>query len=157
MGELAAIAGIAGTVLKVGAGIGGAAADARAQGFKAEQAATAARYGKIAAAETDAALRQELSGVLGSIRSIRASSGIDPNSPTTEAILARESAISEGQRRTQIANILGQVASDEASAAYLKKASRDTFLYGTLGAFGQGFSSLSSMNFGSGSGGFSGV
>jgi hypothetical protein len=146
MGDPVSIALLAGTALSTASGVAGAVGDARAQGFKAEQAATAARFGKIAAAETDTALREELASVVSNIRAIRASSGISPDSPTTQAIIARESEVSDRERRIRVANILGQVEEDEKSSAFLKKSARDTFLYGSLGSFGRGFSSLSRLS-----------
>jgi len=132
----------AGTTAQVGSGIAEAAGDARAQSFKASEAAVAARHGKIAAAETDTALREELSSTIGNIRAIRASAGIGPGSPTTDAIIESEGKVSDRERRIRVANILGQVGSDERSATFLRQSSRDTFLYGTGASIGRGFSSL---------------
>lgn len=131
--------------LQVGSGIAGAAGDAKAVSFKASEAATAARYGKIAAAETDTGIREELRSVVGNIRAIRASSGISPDSPTTAAIVANEGRISERQRRIQVNNINAQVTSDQNSSAFLTQSAKDTFLYGTLGSFGKGLGSLASL------------
>ena len=79
---------------------------------------------------------------IGNIRAIRASAGIGPDSPTTDAIIADETRVSDRERRIRVANILGQVGSDERSATFLRKSSRDTFLYGTAASVGRGFSSL---------------
>lgn len=133
---------VVGTGMQVGSGIASAAGDARAQSFKAGEAAKAARYGKIAADETVTSLSEELRSVIGNIRAIRASSGISPDSPTTDAIIGAESAASDRERRIRVANIMGQVESDEDSSRFLRRSSRDTFLYGSLGSIGRGFSSL---------------
>lgn len=144
MGDPISMLLIAGTAMQTASGIAGAAGEARAQSFKASEAAKAARYGKIAAAETDTHMRQELAAVVGNIRAIRASSGIAHDSPTTQAIIANEETVSDRERRIRVANIMGQVESDEASSKFLKKSARDTFLYGTLGSVGRGFSTIAS-------------
>lgn len=129
--------------LSTASGIGAANGDYAAAQFKADQADEAARRGKIAAAQTDTALRDELGQTIANIRSIRASSGIDPASPTTDAIIANESRISEHQRRIQVGNILDQSQSDATSADFLRKSSRDAWLYGSIGAFARGAGTLS--------------
>ncbi len=128
--------------LEVASGIMKARGEAEALGQRSAEAAVAARQGKIAAAETDAHLREELRSVLGNIRAVRASSGISPESPTTAAILDEESRVSERQRRIRVGNINRQVESDTRAASFLRRQSRDAFLYGTIGAFGRGFSSM---------------
>jgi len=121
-------------VLKLAAGVGEAGANAAATDFKAGEAAVAARRGKIAAAETDTAIREELSSVIGNIRAIRASSGISPDSPTTDAIIDSETRASERQRRIRVGNITEQAASDERSSGFLRSSANSQFLYGTLGS-----------------------
>lgn len=135
MGEAIAIG------MQVAGGIGQAAGEAKAASFKASEAAAAARYGKIAAAETDTAIRGELASVVGNIRAIRASSGIDPNSPTTQAIIDAEGKVSERQRRIQVGNLNAQVTSDQRGAKFLAKSGADAFLYGSLGTIGKGITS----------------
>lgn len=142
MGDPISIALLAGTAASTGAGILGARSEAQATAFRSGEAAVAARQGKIAANETDAALRRELDTVIGNIRSIRASAGIDPNSPTTRAILAEETKVSDRERRIRVGNIMAQVGSDERAAKTLARSSRDQWLYGTLGAVGRGFTTV---------------
>ncbi len=128
--------------LQIGSGVAQAAGDARAAAFKGQQADAAARAGRVAAAETDTALRDELRGVISNIRAIGASSGVDPNSPTTAAIIANESAASERERRIRVANIERQADSDAASGRFFRQQGRDAFLYGSAGALSRGFSTL---------------
>lgn len=135
---------LAATGLQLASGIAGAAGEAKATAYKSAELAKAARYGKIAAAETDAQLREELSTVIGNIRSVRASAGVDPNSPTTQDIIANESRIAERQRRIKVGNLNAQAESDANASDYLKKLSGDQWLYGTIGALGSAFGSLSS-------------
>lgn len=127
--------------LEVAAGIMKAKGEGEALAFKASQAAVAARAGKTAAAETDTHLREELRTTLGHIAAIRASSGVDPASPTTQAVADNEARISERERRIRVQNILSQSDEDLRSSRFLRGAARDTFLYGTLASVGRGFSS----------------
>lgn len=133
---------IAGTTAQVGSGVLEAAGEARADSFRASEANAAARRGKIAASETDVALREELRSVLGNIRAVAASAGRSPDSPTTLAILENETRISDRQRRITVSNIEEQVSSDKRSAAFLTTSARDKFIYGSLGSVGRGFSTL---------------
>lgn len=128
--------------LNVASGLAQAAGDSRAAAHRSAEAQEAARKGRIAAAETDTTLREELSSVIGQIRSIRASSGISANSPTTAAIIDNETKVSDRERRIRVNNILSQADSDDRSAAYLRRSSRDAWLYGGLNAVGRGFSTL---------------
>lgn len=132
----------AGLALGVGGGILKARSNKRAADFEAAQAEVAARHGEIRAAETDAQLREELSSVIGNIRAIRASSGISPDSPTTQAIIDEESRVSERQRRIQVFNELAQAQSDRRSAGQLRRSGREQFLYGSLGSVGSGLMTL---------------
>lgn len=143
MGDPVSTALLIGVGAKTGAGILQARSEAQGLGFKSGEAAVAARHGKIAADETDAALRRELDTVIGNIRAIRASAGVDPNSPTTRAILAEETKVSDRERRIRVGNIMAQVGSDERAAGQLKKLSGQTWLYGTLGSIGSGLTSVS--------------
>jgi hypothetical protein len=126
-------------------GLFSASGQAQATSYQSAQAAVAARRGKIAAAETDTTLRQNLQDTIGNIRAIRASAGIDPNSPTTQAIIASESAKSERSRRIQVANAEAQVAADEWSSRTLSRISGDQWLYGSLGALAGGAGSFAKM------------
>jgi hypothetical protein len=133
-----------GLALETASGIMKAKGEAEGLAFKASQAMVAARAGKTAAAEIDTHLRDELKTTLGHIDAIRASSGIDPSSPTTQAILSNESRISERQRRIKVSNALSQATEDARSSSFLRGAGRDAFLYGTIGAVGRGFSQAAS-------------
>jgi len=86
--------------------------------FAAARAERAAEFGRIAADQTDVALREELSTTLANIDAIRAVSGIDPASPTGIAIKDKETMISDRNRRTQVASIKLQAAEDERMARY---------------------------------------
>jgi hypothetical protein len=132
----------AGIGLAAGGGILKARSAKRGADFDAAQAEVAARHAKIRADETDTALREELSAVIGNIRAIRASSGISTDSPTTQAVIDNESKIANRERRIRVFNELAQAESDTRSAGQLRRSGREAFLYGSLGSIGSGFLSL---------------
>lgn len=118
---------------------GAAAADK----FKAQQSAEAAKVGRTAAAQTDAALRDELHTTLGNIAAIRASTGTDPYSPTGNAIAEKNIEISDRQRRIRVNNIMQQVGLDEQGAGFYRSAAKNAMFAGTLGAAASGFKIMS--------------
>lgn len=109
----------------------GKKAAAEAQAARLEQAAA---YGKAQADQTSAALSEELNKTLGNIDVIRAASGVDPTSPTTEAIRGRQEFLSDRQRTTSVNNILNQSRQNEADAAYARSAGDFALKQGYLGA-----------------------
>jgi hypothetical protein len=99
----------------------GQGADAADQ-MKADQAERAADFGKLQATLTDTTMRENLNTTLGNIEAIRAAGNIDPTSPTTAAVLDRQTQISNRQRTAADVSINSQVEADEASASYLRQA-----------------------------------
>lgn len=93
-----------------------------ADDFSADKAERAAAFGKLQAGLTDTVMREQLNTTLSNIEVIRAAARVDPTSPTTAAIEARDSYVANRQRNTALLNIRSQVSEDEASAAYLRKA-----------------------------------
>jgi hypothetical protein len=104
------------------------------------QADRAAKAGRIAADQTNATLRDELQSVFGNIMTQRAAANVDPNSPTTQAILAAEGEESDKQRVTKVRNIIAQADSDTQAAAFYRKAGKAALTWGTIGAGGYGIS-----------------
>lgn len=90
--------------------------------FQAGRAERAAAFGEIQAGLTDTTARENLNTTLGNIDVIRAAAGIDPTSPTTAAILDRNTGIADRQRMAAVGSIKAQSAEDLASADYLRKA-----------------------------------
>lgn len=138
----------AGTISK---GQGEQAADE----MQAARADKAAEFGKLNAGLTDTVMRENLNTTLGNIEAIRAAGHVDPTSPTTAAIMDRQEKISDRQRTSALVSINAQVADDQASAVYLRKAgayavtqSKTAALAGVLGGIGKGLTA--------GSGGFPG-
>jgi hypothetical protein len=84
--------------------------------YEAERAKRAAEIGRIRADQTDTTMREELATTLGNIDAIRAAGNVALDSPTTRAIKAEETRISDRQRQTAVANIKAQVREDEEAA-----------------------------------------
>lgn len=106
--------------------------ESQGQKFQAAQAKQKAEAGRIAADQTDTVLNEELNSTLASIRSIRASSGADPNSPTTRAIMGEETRVQNRTRRIERGNRLRQANMDEAESKFLRQSARVTLLGGAL-------------------------
>lgn len=105
--------------------------------FQAQQAANAAEYGKIQAAQTGTTMRANLQNMLGHIQAVRASTGTDPRSPTTAAVVNRQEAIGDNARNVQVGNIQAQVRSDQAAATFYNQSAGDALTAGGFGAFGK--------------------
>lgn len=93
-----------------------------ASDYKAARLEQAARYGRVAAEQTDGQLTEQLNTTLGNIDAIRAAADIDPTSPTTAAIRERQSFVADRQRTTSVNNMLRQAAQSEADANYMRRA-----------------------------------
>lgn len=125
MAEAAAVAGVASIAslgMKAGSDVMQGSATQAADNFKADQAERAAAFGEVQANLTDATMRENMNTTLGNIEAIRAAGNIDPNSPTTAAILDKNTDIANRQRNAAVGSIKAQVAEDRASADYLRKA-----------------------------------
>jgi hypothetical protein len=90
--------------------------------FQAAKAERAAQFGRVQASLTDTTFRERLNATLGNIDVIRAAAHIDPTSPTTAAIEAREAMVSDRQRTAAVVSQRMQADEDEASADYLRRA-----------------------------------
>lgn len=113
--------------------------ESQADLMRASEADTAAKFGDLRAAMTDAGARQELSTALGNIATIRAAGGADFTSPTTAALEGRATGISDLNREAAVASIKGQSAEERAAADYLRQASAFALTQGqsakTMGEF----------------------
>jgi hypothetical protein len=91
--------------------------------MQADRAQRAAEFGKLQASLTDTAYRENLNTTLSNIDVIRGAARLgDPNSPTGSAVAAHEAMISDRNRNAAGLTIRSQIAEDEASADYLRKA-----------------------------------
>ncbi|MBK8009603.1 MAG: hypothetical protein IPK23_15135 [Rhizobiales bacterium] len=131
----------------VGVGLTAAGALAKGKGasdslsFQSEQATRNARAGRVAADQTDAFLRDELESTVSHIKAIRASAGMK-DSPTSEALIDKESDVSDSQRRIKVGNMRAQADDDDRSAAFLHRAARSTLNLSYLSAAGIGIKGM---------------
>jgi hypothetical protein len=94
----------------------------------------AAKFARAQAAQTDAHLSEELNTTIANVNVIRAAQGASSLSPTTQAIIDKESDVSDRERRTRVANLRAQAAEDEGAAAYLRYSGRAALGAGRIGA-----------------------
>jgi hypothetical protein len=92
-----------------------------ADNFQADRATEAAKFGRLQADLADTTAHEKLNVQLGNIDAIRAAAHIDPTSPTTAAVEQWQTEISERQRLATSGTLRAQAATDDASAAYLRK------------------------------------
>lgn len=124
MGATAPIVGLA-SIASIGMSVAGnitkGSGTQAADNFQADRAARAAEFGQTQALLTDTTDRENLNTTLGNIEVVRAAAGIDPTSPTTEALMDRSTELSNRQRMAAVGSIKAQSAEDLASADYLRK------------------------------------
>ncbi|BEV44423.1 hypothetical protein [Afipia carboxidovorans] len=124
-----------------GAGLSAAGEISKARGqaagyqFQEAQAQRKAAAARVAADQTDAALREELTTTLGNIGAIRAAAGIDPSSPTTDAIMQRETLISDRNRMIKVGNLNSQAEANDDAAGYYRYAAESAMNTGYMSAF----------------------
>lgn len=134
MAEVAVIAAVASIAGTAGASVMkgmGQKAGMDAQAMRAERAAT---FGKLQAEQSDLKFREELNTTLGNIEVIRAAAKIDPNSPTSAALMDRQRTLSDRQRMTAGLNIQSQIDQDLADASYLRQSGDFALQMGFLDA-----------------------
>jgi hypothetical protein len=108
----------AGNVMQGKAAQSSAEAAASKADYDAARSERAAEFGRIKADQTDAHLREELAVTLHNIDAVRAASGVDPTSPTGQAIKDNETYISDRSRFSQVTSIRLQAEEDERAAGY---------------------------------------
>lgn len=112
-------------------GIVGAVGQYQAGNYAAAQSKRAAQVGRIQADQIDASYREELNSTLANIKSIRASAGVDPNSPTGQAVNADQVRTSNRDRIIDVGSKRMQANQDEADAKFRKSAAKVSLLGGT--------------------------
>ena len=115
-------------------GIVGAVGQYQAGNYAAAQSKRAAQVGRIQADQIDASYRDELNSTLANIKSIRASAGVDPNSPTGQAVDADQVRTSTRDRIIDVGSKRMQANQDEADAKFRKSAAKVSLLGGTMKA-----------------------
>jgi hypothetical protein len=133
-GKAAGLSSIASLGLSAASSVMKGEATQAADQFQADKAQRAAEFGRLQANLVDASMRENLNVTLGNIDVIRAAGKVDPSSPTTAAVEDFNRMVGERQRTAQELSIRSQVAEDEASADYLKKAGDFALTQGYLSA-----------------------
>lgn len=103
-----------------------------ADDMQADRLSRAADFGRMQAGLTDTTMRENLNTTIGNIDAIRAAGRIDPTSPTTAALEARQTQIGDRQRNAALLTIRGQVAEDEAGADFMRKSGDNALLQGYI-------------------------
>ena len=143
MAEAAPMFALAATGLKAAGSIMGGISTSQGDQTEAQQAINAAEIGKTKAAETDMDMRRKLGAQLSNIMAVRASSGLNPMSPTGQAISSNVEARGDVNRTQAVANIMAQVKTDQSAAAFYTHSASMALTGGIMGGIGDIFSGLS--------------
>jgi hypothetical protein len=154
---IAAIASLASIGLSSYASVEKGQGQQAADNFQAAQAENAAKFGRLNADLTDTTMSERLNTTIGNIDAIRAAGNVDPNSPTTGAIEDWNRMLSDRQRTAAVVTAKSQADTEDASAAYLRKAGsfalQQSYLQAAAGVAGgaaKGFSKGGGFNLGGG-------
>lgn len=132
--EVAAVTSLASLGFDAGSKIVGGMGTSATQDFLAARDERNAELGRLRAAQTDVFEREQLNTTIANIESIRAASNIDPTSPTSAAIVANETRISDRQREIKVAALNAQANEDQLSAMYRRRVGADALLGSFLSA-----------------------
>jgi hypothetical protein len=102
----------------------GAFGQSQASNYQADQSKRAAQVGRVQADQIDASYRDELNSTISNIKAIRASAGVDPNSPTGMAIDAKQQQTSDRDRRIEVGSKRMQAAQDDADAKFRRSSAK---------------------------------
>lgn len=135
MAVAAGLAGVSSALSVVGSIMGGSA---KAQGdeYEAGQAENAAVIGRTKASQTSTFMSQDLDRQIQNIQAIRASSGVEDNSPTGEAIANNVRSRGNQQIAIKQGNILDQADQDDQAAAFYNSSAQNALIGGLLGGAG---------------------
>jgi len=118
---LAALTGLSGAAKAYG--------DSQSQRYAAAAAERDAMVAKTQAAQTDTQLREELNRTLSRVSTIRASSNVGLDSPTTGAVLDEQRRIADRERQIRVGSLDMQAAAKRDEADF-RRASANMTLYG---------------------------
>jgi hypothetical protein len=107
--------------------------------YKAEVLEQQAQYGELKATQTNAQMTRNLAITLGHIDAVRAAAHTDPSSPTGAAIRGETEMIGTERKGIAVENILQQVRSDEAGAAYARNQAHNALLTGNVAMLADAF------------------
>lgn len=136
------------SVLSIGSGFLKGEGDQAAADFQSEKAKRSAEYGRLAATQTDAQMRENLNIQLGNIDAVRAAAHVDPNSPTSIAIKDRTQMVGDRARSIQVGNIMAQAAQDEADSQYFQQAGQFAYGMDVIGGFTNAAGTLAKTKWG---------
>lgn len=122
MAAAAGVASIASMGLSAYSSVAKGSATQAADDAQAAKLEQAAQYGKIQADQTATQYSENLNTTLGNIDVMRAAAGVDPTSPTTQAIEDKQTFLSNRASKSSVDNILQQGRQNEADANYLRQA-----------------------------------
>lgn len=135
-----------GVVASVAGGVMKGEGDQAAADYQSAKLEKAAQYGRLAADQTDAQMRENLNTQIGNIDAVRAAAGIDPTSPTTAALRDRTEMLGGRDRSIQVGNILAKANQDQADAAYTKEAGSYAMGMDILGGIAGGAGKIAGTN-----------
>lgn len=119
---IAAIASLASVGLSAYSDVEKGKGQKAADEFQAAQAEQAAKFGRLQSDLTDTTMHEQFNTTLGNIEAIRAAGNIAPGSPTTGVIEDWNRMLSDRQRTAAVLTARSQAATEDESAAYLRKA-----------------------------------
>lgn len=142
MAELAIGATLASAGLSVASGVMQGQGQAAAYRAKEAQAQRTAFDARVAADQTDSQLRDELTVTLGNIDAIRAAAGVGADSPTGDAIRAKQTQVSDAQRRIRVGNLQSQADQAASDALFYHSAAGNALELGIFSGLAGGFNKL---------------
>lgn len=126
------------TALAAGGSIAGGFADRASARAEAKQYEENAKVAKIGADQQEVARREDLVSTLSTIRAIRTSRGLDPASPTGQAINDKLTSEAERNIGTDRLNALSQISQMHGAAAVSRARGNVSLLKGFVQAGGYG-------------------
>lgn len=108
--------------------------ESQGQGYQAAVAERDAQVARIQAAQTDTQLREDLNRTIANIGSIRASAGVDANSPTTMAVMDEQKRVADRERRIRVGSLEMQATAKDSEAAFRRSAAKTALIGGGLDA-----------------------
>lgn len=134
--------GLVGVGFQVASALTKGKAESDSLSFQSDQLTKNARAARVQANQTDAYLRDELESIVSNIRAIRASAGM-ADSPTSDAVIAKESEVSDNQRRIRVGNLNAQADEYDRSAAFTRRQARNALNFSYLTGAGVGLKGIS--------------
>lgn len=139
---VAAPLALAATGLSAASSIMGGMQTAKGDEMEQQNAVDAATIGRTKAAQTDTDMRRQLSSTLSNISAVRASAGLNPDSPTGQAIASNVEGRADVNRTQAVDNINAQVTMDQNAASFYGQSASSALLGGMMGGLGSIFKGI---------------